>query len=331
MLKTDLVGRLDVPIVVDMVEVKGNKNNRIKIASIYRITSPTGKIYIGQSIDVEYRFYVGYKVGKPRQQMLIFKSITKHGLYNHVFELIHILDTKELDKDQTISELNKLETLCITEFKSFIDHSKNGLNLSMGGDNKSHSEQSKKKISEANKGKVNSPETREKIRQSKIGSKSSDETNMKNSIRQIGNKNHFYGKKHTEEAKSKMSKWKSDNYKGENHPNYGKHCSDETKEKIRKGNIGKTHTEERKAQQSKKSKGDKNPMLGKTQSDETKAKISDKNKGKKRTLESIEKQRIYQTGRTHSEDTKRRQSEIRKEYWRLKKENNLKNKNNGKN
>lgn len=34
----------------------------------------------------------------------------------------------------------------------------------------------------------------------------------------LGNKNSFFGKKHTEEAKEKMSKWKKDNYILEKHP-----------------------------------------------------------------------------------------------------------------
>lgn len=33
-----------------------------------------------------------------------------------------------------------------------------------------------------------------------------------------GNKNSFYGRKHTKEAKIKMSKWKKENYHRENHP-----------------------------------------------------------------------------------------------------------------
>lgn len=46
------------------------------------------------------------------------------------------------------------------------------------------------------------------------------------------------GYKHTEESKKKMSIWKKEHFKGDNHPNYGKHHSEKTKEKISKSKTG---------------------------------------------------------------------------------------------
>lgn len=46
--------------------------------------------------------------------------------------------------------------------------------------------------------------------------------------KRTGENNPFYGKHHTDEAKERMSKALS----GENHPNYGKHLSEEHKKKL---------------------------------------------------------------------------------------------------
>ena len=54
-----------------------------------------------------------------------------------------------------------------------------------------------------------------------------------------GENNPFYGKRHTEEAKQKMSDKHKDLYIGENNPMYGKYHSDETKEKIKQKNLDK--------------------------------------------------------------------------------------------
>lgn len=54
---------------------------------IYKITSPSGKVYIGQSIDIERRFKY-YKKLKFNSQPKIYKSFLKHGIENHIFEVI---------------------------------------------------------------------------------------------------------------------------------------------------------------------------------------------------------------------------------------------------
>jgi len=55
-----------------------------------------------------------------------------------------------------------------------------------------------------------------------VGGRLSKETRMKMSLSHTGDKNAFYGKKHSEDSKSKMSEWKKINYLGCNNPNYGK-------------------------------------------------------------------------------------------------------------
>ena len=51
--------------------------------------------------------------------------------------------------------------------------------------------------------------------------------------------NNFFGKKHTEETKKKMSEAKKDKYFGENNPNYGKKQTSETRKKISINRSGK--------------------------------------------------------------------------------------------
>ncbi len=333
MIKTDLTGRLEIPIVVDIKSVKFRKDNPNYISGIYKITSPSGRIYIGQATNIETRFYTAYRHLNCKKQRLIRNSLLKYGIENHLFEIIHVVNNLNTNKLDLINLLNILEEQCILEFKSFVDDNEKGLNLSSGGKNRIHSEQSKKKISDWNKGKTVSETTREKIRTARTGTKSSEESNKKNREARLGEKNHFYGKKHTEEAKGKMRKWRNENQQGENHPFLNKKHSDETKKKLRDAKLGSKMSEENKKMHSEMWSGDrnpmagsarfgdKNPMFGKKQSEETKEKIRAKNKGKKHTKESLEKMSKSQKGRTHSEETKKKQSNSRKLYLKLKKIN----------
>ena len=94
---------------------------------------------------------------------------------------------------------------------------------------KHHSEETKKKLSEAakgrqgpNKGKHLSEETKKKLSEAHKG-------------KQAGENNPMYGKHHSAESIQKMSEAK----KGENHPMYGKKHSEETKNKIGEAHKGK--------------------------------------------------------------------------------------------
>src|SRR6478609_1895411 len=64
---------------------------------IYKITSPTGKVYVGQSIDIEKRF----KFHKEKCHKGKLKdSFSEHGVDNHIFEVL---------KECEIEKLNELE------------------------------------------------------------------------------------------------------------------------------------------------------------------------------------------------------------------------------
>lgn len=87
-----------------------------------------------------------------------------------------------LDVAYSQNEANIKEKLWIKLLKTYIP--KYGYNLSMGGSIGNFNVETLRKMSDSHKGK----------------------------------NNYFYGKKHSEESKKKMSEWKKEHYKGSNHP-----------------------------------------------------------------------------------------------------------------
>lgn len=72
---------------------------------IYKITSPTKKIYIGQSIDITQRFNQ-YKYLKCKGQIILHRSLKKYGVDKHKFEIICECEISELnDKERYYQEL----------------------------------------------------------------------------------------------------------------------------------------------------------------------------------------------------------------------------------
>lgn len=128
----------------------------------------------------------------------------------------------------------------------------NGYNLQEGGNGGVPSEETKKKMSEAQKGEKNHF----------FGKKHSDETIIK--LRDINKGKHL-----SEEAKKKIS----DKIKGRTSPNKGKHPSEETRRKMSISRKGKHHSEESKRKISAAHKG-KHP------SEEARRKMSLAKKGK---------------------------------------------------
>jgi group I intron endonuclease len=110
---------------------------RNKVCGIYKITSPSGSVYIGQSTDIKSRFSK-YRKAVYLPQPRLLKSLQKYGVNNHTFEII-----QECDKD----DLNNLEKYWIEKYKSF--NTEHGLNLQSGGHNHySFTDEVRKKQSE---------------------------------------------------------------------------------------------------------------------------------------------------------------------------------------
>ncbi len=139
--------------------------------------------------------------------------------------------------------------------KPFTEEHRKHMSESQKG--KRHSVETKIKMSLARKGFIVSEETKEKLREANIGKKHTKKSLLKMSGAHKGERNHFYGKHHTEESKEKISK----NRRGIYH-------TEETKKKISealkksdfKGYwLGKKFKQEHKNKISKATKGANNP------------------------------------------------------------------------
>ena len=86
---------------------------------IYKITSPSGKVYIGQSIDIEKRFKDYKRLSNCKSQIKLFRSFLKHGVDNHKFEIL---------LECCIDEINKQERYYQELYNATC---KNGLNLKL--------------------------------------------------------------------------------------------------------------------------------------------------------------------------------------------------------
>lgn len=57
------------------------------MTGIYKITSQSKKIYIGQSVDIEKRFK-RYKNLHCKKQIRLYNSFLKYGVDKHKFEIL---------------------------------------------------------------------------------------------------------------------------------------------------------------------------------------------------------------------------------------------------
>lgn len=162
---------------------------------IYKITNPKGKIYIGQSIDLERRLKEYQNLRGFKFQKKLYNSILKHGWENHQFEIIEECPAEKLnEKERFYQELNdcinsglncKLTTT-LDKTGILSQETKNKISNSHKG--KIRSEESKKKQSLTRTGKPHpkhSEETKEKMRKAKLGKPLSKEhvEKMRNALK----------------------------------------------------------------------------------------------------------------------------------------------------
>jgi group I intron endonuclease len=174
---------------------------------IYKITSPSGKIYIGQTTNYSKR-YNAYKNHKCKLQPKLFASIEKYGFINHTIEIV---------KECEVEDLNYYERYYQEYYESVL----NGLNLRYTATTDKSgfmSEETKKKMSDSGKGKVMSEEWRKNLGLVWLGRKHTDETKKKMSEAAKGkeksaehiaklpqNQKGFKKKPHSEETKRKIA------------------------------------------------------------------------------------------------------------------------------
>ena len=123
---------------------------------IYKITSPTNRIYIGQSIDIDRRFRF-YKNLNCKTQPVLFRSFQKYGVINHTFEIIELCDFEFLNIKERY-------------WQEFYNVLNGGLNCNLVATDvlpKKHSQETKDKISNSNKGKKISLESKIKMSKTK--------------------------------------------------------------------------------------------------------------------------------------------------------------------
>lgn len=212
-----------------------------KICGIYKITSPSGKIYIGKSKNIKRRISE-YKRNNHISQPKIYNSILKYGWSSHNFEIIHLCDE---------SELNNLERFYIKKYNTF--NTVHGLNLTEGGDYTKMSNETKDKM-----------KTIRNERKFWLGKKHTEDSRLKMSRSKMGNKN-MVGHKHSEETKIKLS-----------NSHKGKRITEITRQKIINGLTGRKCSEETRIKIGNANKNKRH--FGRIVSENTRIKISDKNK-----------------------------------------------------
>lgn len=109
---------------------------------IYRIISPTGRIYVGQSRDLNKRFNDYFSL-KCKGQIKLYRSFIKYGVNNHIFEIIEICGIDELNINER-------------KWQDFYRSVENGLNCIYQNTKdkpKIYSKEICLKISKSNKGK----------------------------------------------------------------------------------------------------------------------------------------------------------------------------------
>lgn len=177
-------------------------NNLLGKSEIYMVISPCGKRYIGQTkcfynlknkkvkkgLEERWKSHVYYakKNIQGRGARYLMNSIQKYGEADFKVKTIFICDENKADY---------YETKYIRQYNTLIP---NGMNIMAGGKSCKLSEETKKKISVANKGKYEgsknpnygkktSEETKQKIREKLVGKKLAESVkqNMRNAIRKM--------------------------------------------------------------------------------------------------------------------------------------------------
>lgn len=115
------------------------------MVGIYKITSPSGKVYFGQTRNMHNRLKDYRSPSCFIKQAALYHSMKKYGVQAHNIEFIH-----ELPVDVEQSVLDEYEIFCISQYKE-AGHPL--LNLKSGGGSKgSLFEESRRKISRSKKG-----------------------------------------------------------------------------------------------------------------------------------------------------------------------------------
>ena len=166
------------------------------MVGIYKITSPTGRIYIGQSWDMEER-WKNYR-NCHKGQKKIYRSIKRHGIELHKFEICH-----ELPNDITQEVLDRYEFIYWELYK---DCGIDMMNIRIPGSGPGRaSEKSRKLMS------INNWQSKHKGENSPYYGKKRRPEDIEKSVAKRRGENHCnfgkFGKLHPSSGKNHTEKW----------------------------------------------------------------------------------------------------------------------------
>lgn len=233
-----------------------NTIKEMRNTGIYSIRClANNKIYVGQSKNIYSRYKAHLRELKLNEHtnVILQNSWNKYGPNNFIFKVEEYCSKEELNSKE-IEHFDKYKN------NSAFNIAPVGVQgvRKTGYKGRKHTEETKKKISEAHKGMKYTKEQLDQIKETKI----------KNGT------THPKRKPLKQETKNKISA-----------AHKGKKATEETKAKLSKAHKGKKHTEETKKKMSA-------SRLGRVVSEETKQKIKEKLTGKQKSAEHLEKMRL---------------------------------------
>jgi group I intron endonuclease len=166
---------------------------------IYKITSPSGKVYIGQSVNIERRF-TSYKrmYTKNSKQTKLHRSFLKYGVDSHIFEVVLLCEESELNYNERHYQ-DLLQT---------VDYGLNCKSTKCGDRSGFVSKETLLKMSEASKGnkhwlgRKHTQESKDKMSLSRKGFVPSPEVCKKRGRKgRISNRRGFFSERHPRSIK----------------------------------------------------------------------------------------------------------------------------------
>lgn len=195
---------------------------------VYRHTSPSGKVYIGmtkQSAEKRWQYGLGY-----RKQVKFYRAIQKYGWENITHEVV--------SSGLSFEEAEQRERELIEQYRSC--DNRFGYNVERGGNaQKGMSEETREKLRAANL----TEESLARVREINRLRWSDPEEHARMSERIRGENNPMYGKKIPEKQRQAMidglrRSEKIFDHSGEKNSFYGKRHTEEAKAKISETRIG---------------------------------------------------------------------------------------------
>lgn len=193
------------------------------MTGVYAIRNRNGHQYIGSSVEVENRWKAHLRDLRrgTHHSGHLQNAYNKYGESAFAFVVLEVVANPE---DLVVREQFYLDThhpeynICI------IAGSILGIRLS---------EETRRKMSDAQRGRIISTEHRRKLSEAQRGKYHSTETRRKMSETHRGKRNHFYGRHHSEEIRKKISE-----------AGKGRFVSEETRRKMSESHKGISPSEE---------------------------------------------------------------------------------------